>query len=108
MILQRVAMKGVYCGTSYELRLEELKESSELIVNTVIAHASRASDTQIQTAGQSRSWCAFFSPCCTPRRRKLSDLELADMKGESLIRSSEQREGQKDEEGVRSPSLTNG
>ncbi len=82
VIRKRVAMISVHCGTSYELRLTELNEHSEQILNEVIIHVSRASETTIQGAGQ-RGWCAFFSSCCSSSRRKLSDVELADMKADS-------------------------
>ena len=95
VIRQQVAIKSIYCGTSYELRLEELKEHGEQIVNTVIAHISHASETTIQATGQPRGWCGFFSSCCPSRQHRLSDIELDEMKGDSLIRSSETREGQK-------------
>ena len=93
VIRKRVAMISVHCGTSYELRLTELNEHSEQILNEVIIHVSRASETTIQGAGQ-RGWCAFFSSCCSSSRRKLSDVELADMKADSPPRPNggEQRE----------------
>jgi hypothetical protein len=82
VICKKVRMISVYCGLSNELRLRDLHQKSEEIVNEVIVHARRAPPERIIAAGKTR-WCGFFADlCCASRRsRRLSVIEETELTG---------------------------